>query len=164
MFKTHDLFSVTLIRVTLAKYPWAHFRSVSAIPLSFHSWMFHPRPPWGGAASTQRTWRWCPSSTSMTTPPATSTSRWTDSGLEDQQIMCRVLQEFCYIMQEATREDDDEIGYKETFRCFVQIRLQNQQHNLFLSGLLPKTRRGAFIPTRSSLFWNIFQVNWRWRR
>ena len=32
-----------------------------------------------------------------------------------------VLQEFCYIMQEATREDDDEIGYKETFRYFVKI-------------------------------------------
>ena len=30
--------------------------------------------------------------------------------------MDSVWQEFCYIMQEATREDDDEIGYKETFR------------------------------------------------
>ena len=29
-----------------------------------------------------------------------------------------VFQEFCYIMQDATREDDDEIGYKETFRYY----------------------------------------------
>ena len=50
-------------------------------------------------------------------------------------------------MQEATREDDDEIGYKETFRCFVKIT-KSKENNSFLSGLLPKTRKDAFIQMR----------------
>ena len=49
-------------------------------------------------------------------------------------------------MQEATREDDDEIGYKETFRWFILQK--SKQNNLFFSGLLPKMRRDAFIRTR----------------
>ena len=53
------------------------------------------------------------------------------------------MQEFCYIMQEATREDDDEIGYKETFRYFVKIDVRN---NWSLFRVFAKDEEGCIHP------------------